>query len=167
MRSHRQHHTALTLSQLPKATTNMSSTRPELEAVEYHHYLPYGIRHVLASGSSSFIGQVDDSTEVGRHDRSIAQQGLTDGGLYLEYATNGPILDLLLESKHATVAPAADNLVQRGSRKQLCTSIPRGCHCNIDPTNILLDENPHAKLADFQGCHLGENPEVLLARSSR
>ncbi|KAH8712395.1 Serine/threonine-protein kinase RUNKEL [Beauveria bassiana] len=125
----------------------MSSTRPELEVVEYHHYLPHGIHYVLATGTSAFIGQVDDSTVVGRHDRSIAQQGLNDGSLYLEYATNGPILDLLLESKHATVAPAAENLVQR----VVHVHSKRVIHCNIDSTNILLDENPHAKLADFQG----------------
>ncbi|KAM3552399.1 hypothetical protein ARSEF4850_007408 [Beauveria asiatica] len=147
----------------------MSSTRPELEVVEYHHYFPHGVYRILASGASAFIGQVDDSTVlkyplerfgdasrlehehqllhiVGHHDRIIAQKDLTGDGLYFEYAANGSILDFLLEPEHATIT-----LQQR-----------RVIHCDINPTNILLDENLDIELADFQGCHVAENGELLL-----
>ncbi|KAM3426053.1 hypothetical protein MY4824_010113 [Beauveria thailandica] len=177
---------ATTLAQPPQVSTNMSSTRPELEVVEYHHYFPHGVYRILASGTSAFIGQVDDSTVlkyplerfgdasrlehehqllhiVGHHDRIIAQKGLTGDGLYLEYAANGSILDFLLEPEHATIT-----LQQRVTWcREVVEAVvhvhsKRVIHCDINPTNILLDENLDIKLADFQGCHVAENGELLL-----
>jgi len=34
----------------------------DYEVVEYHHYCSPGVRRVLASRTSAFIGEVDDST---------------------------------------------------------------------------------------------------------
>lgn len=84
----------------------------DYEIVEYHHYLPPGVRRILASGSSAFIGLVNNSTvlkythelggdrtrleiehqiltTVGKHPGIIAQKGLSNQGLYLERAVNG------------------------------------------------------------------------------
>lgn len=78
----------------------------------YQHYCPAGVKRVLASGGSAFIGEVDDSTVfkyplapggdmtrleaekklleiIGPHERIIACKGFTDGGIYLERAING------------------------------------------------------------------------------
>ncbi|KAK3302308.1 kinase-like domain-containing protein [Chaetomium strumarium] len=38
----------------------------------------------------------------------------------------------------------------------------RVLHCDIQPTNLLLDKDLHIKLADFQGRHLSEDGKVLL-----
>ncbi|KND86423.1 putative serine/threonine-protein kinase/receptor [Tolypocladium ophioglossoides CBS 100239] len=122
------------------------------EVVEYHQYFPHGLHHVLASGTSAFIGEVDGLTIlkyplepggdmsrlkhehqlldiIGHHTRIIAHKGLTDDGLYLE-------------------------LTHVHSKRVL--------HCDINPTNILVDEKLHIKLADFQGCYLAENGKVIL-----
>lgn len=93
----------------------MASTDSYCEVVEYHHYHPPGVRRVLASGTSAFIGEVDDTTIlkftlraggdpfslrhehellkiVGPHERIIAvAEGLTENGLYLERASHGSL----------------------------------------------------------------------------
>ncbi|CCF40449.1 hypothetical protein CH063_11014 [Colletotrichum higginsianum] len=38
----------------------------------------------------------------------------------------------------------------------------RVIHCDIQPTNVLVDQNAHLKLADFQGRHLSEDGNILL-----
>ena len=38
----------------------------------------------------------------------------------------------------------------------------RVLHCDIQPTNLLLDKEFHIKLYEFQGKHLSENGEVTL-----
>ncbi|KAH8729156.1 kinase-like domain-containing protein [Ilyonectria robusta] len=156
------------------------------EVVEYHFYCPPGVQRVLACGSSAFIGEVDDSTIlkyplepggdmirlelehkiltiVGQHPRIIAHKGSTDAGLYLERAANGTILEYLTESDHP-----APHLQQRVAWcRQLTEAVDhihakRVIHCDIQPTNILVDQNLHLKLADFQGHYLSEDSEVIL-----
>ncbi|KAF1958342.1 kinase-like protein [Byssothecium circinans] len=157
----------------------------EYEVVEYHHYCPKGVRRVLASGSSAFIGEVDDSTIlkyplepggdmsrleheykilslVGQHPRIIAQKGLTDAGLYLERAANETIYKYLIESNHdpptlqqrvawsREVTEAVDYIHSKGV-----------IHCDIQPTNILVDKDLHVKLADFQGNYVSESGELV------
>jgi serine/threonine protein kinase len=36
-------------------------------------------------------------------------------------------------------------------------------HCDIQPTNILVDRNVHLKLADFQGNLVAEDGKLILA----
>ncbi|TWU77384.1 hypothetical protein ED733_006057 [Metarhizium rileyi] len=157
------------------------------DVVEYHHYHPHGVRRVLASGTSAFIGEVDsltilkyplkqggDSTRlelehkildiVGHHPHVIAQKGFTEAGLYLERATNGTIFQFLTETKRRDIS-----LQQRIAWcREVAEAIEhvhskRVIHCDIQPTNILLDQNLHIKLADFQGQYLSENGEVILS----
>lgn len=158
----------------------------DYEIVEYHHYFPPGVRRILASGSSAFIGLVDDSTvlkytlepggdrtrleiehqiltTVGKHPNIIAQKGLTDQGLYLERAVNGTIYWYLADSGYP--APTVQQrltwcleLVQAVEHVHSKSVI----HCDIQPTNVLLDENLHIKLADFQGISVSKNGTVIL-----
>ena len=90
----------------------------------YQHYCPQGVKRVLASGSSAFIGEVDDSTVfkyplapngemtrlevegklleiVGRHERIIGLKVFSKTGLYLERALNGTVADYILASDGA------------------------------------------------------------------
>jgi serine/threonine protein kinase len=155
------------------------------EAVEYHHYCPEGVQRVLASGTSAFIGEVDDSTIlkyplkpggdmsrlkhehkilslVGQHPRIIAQKGFTDAGLYLERAANETVYKYLTESDHEPptlqqriawcreVTEAVDYIHSKGV-----------IHCDIQPTNILVDGNLRLKLADFQGNYVLKTGEVV------
>lgn len=156
------------------------------EVVEYHHYCPPGVRRVLASGTSAFIGEVDDSTILkyplapggdmtrlelehkilditGHHPRIIAHKGFTDAGLYLERAANGTIFSFLTETERTL------SLQQRMAWcREVVEAVEhvhskRVLHCDIQPTNVLLDENLHIKLADFQGRYLSEDGEVVLS----
>lgn len=158
---------------------------PDYEVIEYHHYCPPGVRRVLASGSSAFIGEVDDSTIlkyplepggdmsrlkheytilkiVGPHPRIIAQKGLTDVGLYLERAANETIYKYLTASDRP-----APSLQQRVAWCREVTEAVEHIHsksvihCDIQPTNVLVDQNLHLKLADFQGNYLSEAGEFV------
>lgn len=159
------------------------------EIVEYHYYCPAGVQQVLATGTSAFIGVVDDLTVlkyplelggdmsrldiehqilliVGQHPRIIAHKGFTDAGLYLERAANGTIFWYLAESKQtATLA----------QRIAWCRELTEAVehvhsrhviHCDIQPTNILLDKDLDIKLADFQGNYLSSEGIVLLTGGS-
>jgi serine/threonine protein kinase len=157
----------------------------EYETVEYYHYCPEGVQRVLASGASSFVGEIDDSTIlkyplepggdmsrlaheyrilslIGQHPRIIALKGFTDAGLYLERAVNETIYKYLVKSIHnpptlqqrvawcREVTEAVDYIHSKGV-----------IHCDIQPTNILIDGELHAKLADFQGNYVLDTGEFM------
>ncbi|KJZ71538.1 hypothetical protein HIM_09076 [Hirsutella minnesotensis 3608] len=156
------------------------------EVIEYHYYYPPGVHRILASGTSAFIGQVDESTVlkytlerggdssrlehehrllniIGHHEHVIAHKGLTPDGLYLEYAENGSLLEFITKAKHA---PASLQQRIRWCR-EIIEAVEhihskRVIHCDINPTNILLDKNLNIKLADFQGCYLDEGGNVVV-----
>ncbi|KAM0440034.1 hypothetical protein ACHAPT_001136 [Fusarium lateritium] len=172
----------ITPAQGPEA---QSVVEADYEVVKYHHYCPPGVQRVLASGTSAFIGEVNNSTIlkypmepggdmtrlvleheilmiVGQHPGIIADKGFTEAGLYLERATNGTILEYLTDPDHAS-----PSLQQRIVWcRQITEAVrhihaKRVIHCDIQPTNILVDEELHLKLADFQGRHLSEDGEVV------
>ncbi|KAF2105207.1 hypothetical protein BDV96DRAFT_617909 [Lophiotrema nucula] len=128
----------------------------------YYRYYPPGVKQALASGTSAWIGEVDDSTVfkyplapggdmarldverklleiIGPHQRIIGLKGFSDTGIYLERAVNGTVAKYIVES-----GKLPPSLRQRM------------------PTNLLLDEGLHIKLSDFQGKQLSEESEVLL-----
>lgn len=149
----------------------------------YRHYCPPGVKDVIASGSSAFIGEVDDSTVlkytlapggdmerleverrlleiIGPHPRIIGYKGFLPGtGIYLERATNGTVAQHLLEAPPGRPSPSTKQ------RLTWCREAAEGVawihrrrvlHNDLQPTNLLLDEGLHIKLADFQGQHLSE-----------
>lgn len=152
----------------------------------YQHYCPPGVKQVLASGSSAFIGEVDDSTVfkyplapggdmtrleverklleiIGPHKRIIRLKSYSDTGLYLERALKGNLADYILESGKP-LPSIKQRLAWCREAVEAVAWIhgQRVLHCDIQPTNILLDEELHIKLSDFQGKQLSENGEVLL-----
>lgn len=158
----------------------------EPEVVEYKFYCPPGVRRVIACGTSAFIGEVDDSTvlkypveaggdrtrlelehqiltAVGRHPRVVAHKGFTEAGLYLERAANGTIVEFLSASDR----PQPSVQQRLAWCRELAEAVAyihsqRVLHCDIQPTNVLVDREMHIKLADFQGKHLSEEGDVIL-----
>ncbi|KAF2805395.1 kinase-like protein [Mytilinidion resinicola] len=100
---------------------------------------------------------------VGPHERIIGFKSFSEAGLYLERAVNGTVAHYLLESgkpppslelRLAWCREAAEAVAWiHGSRV---------IHCDIQPTNLLLDKTLHIKLSDFQGKQLSETGKVLL-----
>ena len=181
-----------TIEQL-RGTNNpelLSSVMTEYEIVEYRHYCPPGVQQVLASGTSAFIGAVDDFTilkyplkpggdmsrleiehqiltVVGEHPRIITHKGFTDAGLYLERAANGTVYWYLAESNRP--APTVEQRV--AWCRQVTEAVEhvhskRVIHCDIQPTNVLVDKSLNVKLADFQGNYLSKDGLVLLTGGS-
>lgn len=160
------------------------------EETIYRHYCPQGVKRVIASGSSAFVGEVDDSTVlkyplapggdlsrleieekllniIGPHPRIIGYKGFSNKGLYLERAENGTLADYILESGNPLPAvhqrlfwclEAAEAVAHIHSYNVL--------HCDIQPTNFLLDQNLNLKLSDFQGQQLSDDGHVLLEGGS-
>lgn len=159
----------------------------EQDVLIYRHYCPPGVKRVLACGGSAFIGEVDESTilkyplepdgemtrlgvekemleTIGPHPRIIGLQGFSDAGIYLERAINGTLADYILnpdisppsvQQRLSWCREAAEAVAHIHSKRVL--------HCDIQPTNLLLDKKLHVKLADFQGRVLSEDgDEVLL-----
>ncbi|KAF1844396.1 kinase-like protein [Cucurbitaria berberidis CBS 394.84] len=150
----------------------------------YQHYCPPGVKRVLASGASAFIGEVDDSTVfkyplapgqdmvrleiegkllsiIGPHERIIGLKGISEEGLYLERATNGTVAQRIeseetipMEQRLAWCREAAEAVAQ--------VHVHNIVHCDIQPTNLLLDDHLHLKLSDFQGKQLSKSGMVLL-----
>jgi serine/threonine protein kinase len=104
---------------------------------------------------------------VGQHPRIIGLKGFSDAGLYLERAVNGTLYDYLVNPDNPTPSlrqqlawcrEAAEAVTHVHSKHVL--------HCDIQPTNLLLDEHLHVKIADFQGIYLSEDGEVILEGES-
>ncbi|KFY14107.1 hypothetical protein V492_02848 [Pseudogymnoascus sp. VKM F-4246] len=117
------------------------------EIIEYHQYCPPGVQRVLASGTSAWIGEVDEST--------VLKYPLSPGGdmsrLQLEY-------EILCKQLLAWCREAAEAVAHIHSKRVI--------HCDIQPTNLLLNENLHLKLSDFQGNYLSETGEIILEGGS-
>lgn len=158
------------------------------EVVIIKRYCPPGVKEIIGAGTFSFIGVVDEFTvfkyplvpndgmeqlEIERklleivcpHPHIIQLKGYSEAGIYLERATNGSLAEYLLESGRPSSSistlqriswcrEAAEAIAHIHSRRVL--------HCNISPSNLLLDQDLHIKLADFQGALLSEAGEILL-----
>ncbi len=103
---------------------------------------------------------------IGSHPRIIGSKGLTSDGLRLEYAVNGDLKayleahpDTSLEQRLRWCKQAAE-AVEYIHRKRVI-------HCDINPRNLLLDQNLDLKLADFQGMYKSCDGDVLLDGLSR
>jgi serine/threonine protein kinase len=151
----------------------------------YQQYCPLGVKRVLASGSSAFIGEIDDSTVlkyplapggemnrleverklleiIGRHERIIGLKGFSETGLYLERALNGTVADYILAPDRSPSLKQRLTWCREATEAVAWIHARRVLHCDIQPTNLLLDTNLHIKLSDFQGKQLSENGEVVL-----
>jgi serine/threonine protein kinase len=161
----------------------------------YQHYCPQGVKRVLASGSSAFIGEVDDSTVfkyplapggemsrleiegkllqiVGQHERIIGLKGISETGLYLERAENGTVADYILTSDRSPLLKQRLTWCREATEAVAWIHARRILHCDIQPTNLLLDKKRRtarlfltAGAASLAGSTARET--ILLTRTSR
>ncbi len=135
--------------------------------------------------SSAWISEVDESTvlkyplapggdrsrleleyeilcKVGQHPRIIGLKHLSADGSYLERATNGTLHGYIL-SNHASLSlqqrlawcrEAAEAVAHVHSKRVI--------HCDIQPTNLLPDENLRLKHSDIQGTNRSETGVIIL-----
>ncbi|TPX14902.1 uncharacterized protein E0L32_005011 [Thyridium curvatum] len=161
-----------------------------VQVYEYHQYCPPGAQRVIASGFSPWIGEMDESTVfkyplnpggdrtrlelehqileiVGPHPRIIGLKRLSEAGLYLERTANGTLYSYLtdrtksppsIQQRLAWCREATEAVAHVHSKRVI--------HCDIQPTNLLLDENLHLKLSDFQGNVISEEGQVILEGGS-
>ena len=158
----------------------------EITITVYQHYCSPGVKSVLASGSSSFIGEVDGLTVlkyplapggdmtrleaernmldvIGPHERIIGLKGFSDTGPYLERAVNGALADYILEAGDPPPSVKQRLAWCRETAEAVAFIHERGVlHCYIQPTNLFLDRDLHIKLSDFQGRPLSAGGKVLL-----
>lgn len=95
---------------------------------------------------------------VGPHHRIIGLKSFSDTGLYLERAVNGTLAYYLLESGNPS--PSVQQRLswcREAAEAVAHIHLHRVLYCDIQPTNLLLDERLHLKLSDFQGKLLSED----------
>ena len=159
-----------------------------VEIIELHRYYPDGVKRIIGRGGENYIGVIDESTVLkypcipgmttslriesqlleilGGNPRIIRSKGTTDHGLLLEYAVNGNLQDYISANPDTSLdqrvqwCRQAAEAVEYLHQKQVI-------HCDINPRNLLLDENLDLKLADFQGMHKSRDGNVLLDGLSR
>ncbi|KAL2869024.1 uncharacterized protein BJX67DRAFT_371017 [Aspergillus lucknowensis] len=115
--------------------------------VVYKQYYPPTVKQVTASGSSAFIGEVDEST--------IMKYPLAPGRDMSWLEIKRKLLEIIGPYKH---------VIRLKSFLDYRLYLERAgiLYYNIQPTNILLDEELYIKLLDFQGKQLSRDGIVLL-----
>ncbi|KAL4804179.1 kinase-like domain-containing protein [Aspergillus unguis] len=141
------------------------------QVIIYKQYCPPTVKQVIACGSSAFIGEVDERTVmkyplapggdmsrlevekklleiVGPHDHIVRLKGYSDTGLYLERAINGTLAHYL-ESDNPPPSTLQRVSWCREAAEAVAWVHARGAiHCDIQPTNLLLDDELHIKLVE-------------------
>jgi serine/threonine protein kinase len=100
---------------------------------------------------------------VGPHERIIGLKSFSVDGLYLERAVNGTLAHYLLESDNES--PLLQQRISwcREAAEAVAWIHSRGIlHCDIQLTNLVLDDELHIKLSDFQGKYLSGDGTILL-----
>ncbi|QDS74332.1 hypothetical protein FKW77_004434 [Venturia effusa] len=167
--------------QLQRAFMEHLPSLPE-DAIIIHRYLPEGVSKIIAQGSSSFIGKLNEETvlkypcvqgeEWDRfivekriyealcpHPRIIRSYGLDKRGLILEYATRGTFQDHLRSLDSAKSITKADRIrwCQQAAEAVAYIHKKKVLHCDISTRNLLLDKDFNVKLSDFQGEYVDGN----------
>lgn len=145
-------------------------------------YYPEGVKHIITTGGSHYIGFVNETTalkyphfkgdvdalrvesailqRLGKHPRIIEYKGEHEDGLLLEYLPYGSLADYIKKA-HVTVEEKI-RLAKETAEGVAYVHQSNVIICDIHIRNILLDAERHIKLCDFQGRLLGPNGEVLL-----
>jgi serine/threonine protein kinase len=94
------------------------------------------------------------------HKHIIGFKGSTEDGIYLERAPNGTVAEHVLERKPLSLQQRLA-WYRETAEAVAWIHTHRVLHCDIQPTNLLLDKDLHVKLSDFQGRLLTEDGTEL------
>ncbi|KAK0886864.1 hypothetical protein LTR02_017749 [Friedmanniomyces endolithicus] len=140
----------------------MPKDTSEPDVIYYTHYCPPGVHRVIANGTATFVGEVDDTTvlkypaepggdlhsleheyriykHIGPHRRIIAAKNFTKEGLYLERAPNGTVHEYLAEGEHTVTIQRRVAWVQQLVEAVQHLHRHNVIHTDLHPGNILLD----------------------------
>ncbi|KAK0786131.1 hypothetical protein LTR57_017434 [Friedmanniomyces endolithicus] len=162
----------------------MAEDTSEPDVIYYTHYCPPGVLRVLANGTATFVGEVDDFTvlkypaepggdlhsleheyriykHIGPPPRIIAAKNFAKEGLYLERAPNGTIHEYLAEGGHSVTIQRRVAWVQQLVEAVQHLHRHNIIHTDLHPGNVLLDGALEIKLADMQCNLLSEQDETI------
>jgi len=137
----------------------METPKPDITS---NAWLPNGVECIIACGSNSLIGLVDEDTVLKYPNRFIGFKGNHTDGLLLEHARNGSVTSYLdinnlyssTQDRLKWALQAVEGVAEMHKHGVL--------HCNIHTNNMLLDDNLDIKLCDFQGKLLNPNGTIRL-----
>lgn len=145
-------------------------------------YFPEGVRQIIASGGTNYVGLVDEHTVLkyphfpgelvaleieakileaaGYHPRVVEFKGKNANGLLLGFARNGSLNRYL---QHAS-PPIQQKLKWSKQAAEALTHVHEKhiIHCDINVNNLLLDECFNIKLCDFQGRLLSSDGSIAI-----
>ncbi len=151
--------------------------------IEIPFYFPEHVREFLAVCGNSFIDVVDETTvfkypripgdesaiaslnaeaqifkAIGPHERIIRFQGQRGVGLLIDYAPHGSLGRYL--TKNSTALQQRLRWPCQAIEAVVVIHSKGVIHCDIKPSNLLLDEELNAKLCGFQGRLFRPNGEI-------
>ncbi|KAI9712346.1 MAG: hypothetical protein M1820_001559 [Bogoriella megaspora] len=174
---------------LVTATERPPITEPPLPAwledkdvIIIRPYYPEGVQYTITTGGSNYIGFIDDCTVlkyphspgnlspleheakiyelIGRHPRVVEFKGMTEWGIQLQNARNGSVGMYLLE--HST-SPEEKLKWSTQAAEAVASIHSKGVvHCDINASNLVLNEDLNVQLCDFQSKALAPDGSTLL-----
>ncbi|PVH79411.1 kinase-like protein [Cadophora sp. DSE1049] len=143
-----------------------------------HAWYPRGVKRVIASGSNSFIGLIDENTVLkypqlplekppgqliglgveeqifgvlGQHRRIIGFLGKHEEGLLLEHMPNGSAAEYLYNADPQPPIQERLEWALQAAEAVAYIHTKRVIHCDVSAGNLLFDKDLNVKLCDFQG----------------
>lgn len=144
---------------------------------------PTGVKRIIALGSSSFIGILEDDRKVlkypkvaeeewdrfvlesriyvvlGRHSRIVGYYGFDDRGIELDYMKMGSLRRYINDPDKYRHTTSKQKLKWCRQAAEALSFIHEKdvIHCDISTRNFLLDDCLDLKLSDFQGLYIDKD----------
>ncbi|KAF2188766.1 kinase-like protein [Zopfia rhizophila CBS 207.26] len=153
------------------------------DATVIYPFFPAGVQRIIATGSTSYVGIINQDTVLkypheqhgqhglkveatilgvlGSHPRIIKLKGWDKEGLRLEYAHNGRLDEHLEKFAGSTLLQDRFRWTRQAAEAVAYVHTKGVLHCDIRLGNLLLDKNFDIKLCDFQGIYQTADGNIL------
>lgn len=144
-------------------------------------WLPNGVSKIIAGGNTAMVGLLNDEvvlkypmdrldlsarkcldiedqilSALGDHKRIVKYLGKMGDGLLFQRAVNGDVRQYMADAKPGTICNELRLKWSRQAAQAVEFIHSRGViHCDIHPSNFLLDDQLNVLLCDFAGSLLG------------